>query len=208
MTARSTAAHISSAARSGERSITEIAATALRRAEDADGRDQLNIFLSRAGEYATARARALESDAMRRENGPLYGVPFAAKDNIAVAHQGMTCGSRILDGYVSPYSATAIERLEDAGAILIGKTNLDEFAMGSSTENSAFFKTTNPWDTSRVPGGSSGGAAACLAGGMAALSIGTDTGAAALSQTARPLDVPALVSGVDARRAPEASSTK
>lgn len=176
MTARSTAADLAAAARSGQRSITEIAASALRRAEEADVREHLNIFLSRSGGYATARARALELDAVRRESSPLYGVPFAVKDNIAVAHQPLTCGSRILDGYVSPYSATVIDRLEDAGAILIGKTNLDEFAMGSSTENSAFGPTRNPAAPGVVPGGSSGGSAAAVAAGIVPIALGSETG--------------------------------
>src|SRR5687768_3011835 len=176
MTSRSTAAEIVAAARSGQRSISDIAATAVRSAQEADDRDKLNIFITRAGGYAAARARALESDARRRESGALYGVPFAAKDNIAVAHQPLTCGSGILDGYVSPYTATAIERLEDAGAILIGKTNLDEFAMGSSTENSAFGPTRNPLAPKLVPGGSSGGSAAAVAAGIVPIALGSETG--------------------------------
>ena len=176
MTAHPTIADIADAARSGRQSIVEIAASALRRAGDADARDHLNIFLSRSGEYAARRARTLESDAVRRENGALYGVPFAVKDNIAVAHQPLTCGSRMLEGYVSPYSATVIERLEDAGGILIGKTNLDEFAMGSSTENSAFGATRNPIAPALVPGGSSGGSAAAVAAGIVSIALGSETG--------------------------------
>ena len=176
MTTRVTAAEISAAARSGQRSIAEIAATALRRAEEVDATHGLNIFVSRAGDHASARARALESDAVRRESGSLYGVPFAVKDNIAVAQHQLTCGSRILDGYVSPYSATAVERLEDAGAIFIGKTNLDEFAMGSSTENSAFGPTRNPLAPELVPGGSSGGSAAAVAAGVVPIALGSETG--------------------------------
>ncbi len=108
--------------------------------------------------------------------GPLAGVPVAIKDNIAIRDIQTTCGSRILEGYVSPYTATAVERLRGAGAIVIGKTNLDEFAMGSSTENSAFFVTRNPHDLNRVPGGSSGGSAASVASGTSILALGSDTG--------------------------------
>jgi aspartyl-tRNA(Asn)/glutamyl-tRNA(Gln) amidotransferase subunit A len=108
--------------------------------------------------------------------GPLAGVPFGVKDNIAVRRFRLSCGSRILGSFVSPYTATAVAKLQAAGAVVAGKTNLDEFGMGSSTENSAFQTTSNPWDLSRVPGGSSGGSAAAVAGGAVPFALGSDTG--------------------------------
>lgn len=119
--------------------------------------------------------RALDKDG-KAATGALAGLPFAVKDNIAVEGMGLSCGSRILDGFRSPYSATCVRRLLEAGAACIGKTNLDEFGMGSSTENSAYKPSLNPWDRDRVPGGSSGGSAAAVAAGMVPFALGTDTG--------------------------------
>ena len=138
---------------------------------------EVRAFLSLDGDAAIEQAK--EIDARRAANKPvgkLAGLPVAIKDVLCTEGRTTTCGSKMLEHYKPPYDATVIRKLKAADAILIGKTNMDEFAMGGSTENSAYFKTTNPWDTSRVPGGSSGGAAACLGARMVPLSIGTDTG--------------------------------
>jgi aspartyl-tRNA(Asn)/glutamyl-tRNA(Gln) amidotransferase subunit A len=140
------------------------------------GSRKLNAFLSVAGDAALSAARALDAVDSRRTTGPLAGIPIAIKDNICTLDLPTTCGSRILEGYQSPYEATVIRRLRDAGAIIIGKTNLDEFAMGSSTENSAWGPTRNPHDLARVPGGSSGGSAAAVAAGWVPAALGSDTG--------------------------------
>ena len=137
---------------------------------------RLNAFLQVYGDGALARAREIDRKKAGGTAGALAGMVIAVKDIIALRGKPVTCGSRILEGYVSPYDATVAGRLEQADAILIGKTNLDEFAMGSSTENSAFGVTLHPGDSSRVPGGSSGGSAVAVAAGLAHAALGTDTG--------------------------------
>src|SRR5712664_653817 len=138
---------------------------------------KVKAYLTVTGEAALMRAR--EADARFEKGaplGPLDGVPLGLKDVLCTRGVRTTCGSKILESFVPPYDATVVARLFAAGAVLLGKLNMDEFAMGSSTEHSAFFTTHNPWDLARVPGGSSGGAAAAVAAGMAALTLGTDTG--------------------------------
>jgi len=161
--------------RSGITTATEELETALGAIKARN--DELNVFLYVDEEGARRQAQAVDDAISRGEDaGPLAGVPIALKDNLCTRGIPTTCSSRILEGWRPPYNATVVDRLLAAGAVPVGKTNLDEFAMGSSTENSAFGPTRNPLDPSRVPGGSSGGSAAAVAADMTPISLGSDTG--------------------------------
>ncbi|RPE32523.1 Asp-tRNA(Asn)/Glu-tRNA(Gln) amidotransferase subunit GatA [Kitasatospora cineracea] len=170
-----TAAETATAIAKGEVSAVEVAQAHLDRIDAVD--KKVNAFLHVDREGALAAARAVDDKrAAGAELGPLAGVPLALKDVFTTRGMPTTCGSKMLEGWIPPYDATLTKRLKDADVVILGKTNMDEFAMGSSTENSAYGPTGNPWDLTRIPGGSGGGSAAALAAFEAPLAIGTDTG--------------------------------
>jgi aspartyl-tRNA(Asn)/glutamyl-tRNA(Gln) amidotransferase subunit A len=154
--------------------VSEVAESCLKTIGEKNAK--LNALLEISSEKVMKRAKELDGQSSSSGKLKLYGVPIAIKDNFLVKGWQCTAGSKILEGYRSPYTATSVKRLEEAGALIIGKANCDEFAMGSSNENSAYGPCRNPWDLERVPGGSSGGSAAAVAASMCPAALGTDTG--------------------------------
>lgn len=157
----------------GDVSYEELVQSYLERTNQVE--DRVDSFLQVLGEEALEQAKAAD-EAEDKPRSPLFGIPYALKDNICKEGVETTCASKILKGFIPPYSATVSEKLQKAGAIMLAKANMDEFAMGSSTENSSAKPTRNPWDVSRVPGGSSGGSAACVAADEVVYALGSDTG--------------------------------
>ena len=169
-----TIGQVRDAVRSGARSASDICRATLAQIDSLN--PQLNAFNSVVADRALARAEAIDRDPSRWRDAPLAGVPIAVKDNICTRGVRTTASSRMLEHYVPPYDATAVSRLESAGAVIVGKTNCDEFAMGSSNETSAFGPAHNPWALDRTPGGTSGGSAAAVAARLTPAALGSDTG--------------------------------
>ncbi len=169
-----TAAEIARSVRARERSAVEVADAVLASVAERDG--AIGAYLTVTADLARNHARRVDERIAAGESLPLAGVPLAVKDNMCLEGTRTTCASKILEHWIAPYTATVVRRALDAGAFPVGKTNLDEFAMGSSCENSALGVTRNPWDLGRVPGGSSGGSVAAVAAGLAAVGLGSDTG--------------------------------
>jgi aspartyl-tRNA(Asn)/glutamyl-tRNA(Gln) amidotransferase subunit A len=174
MTAADTISALRAQLRSGARSAVEVCRESLGEIEARDG--LLGAFNTVTAERALDRAATIDREWAKWSGLPLAGVPVALKDNLCTRGVRTTASSRILESFVPPYDATVVTRLEAAGAVIVGKTNCDEFAMGSSTENSAFRPARNPWAPDRIPGGSSGGSAVAVAAGMTPLALGSDTG--------------------------------
>ena len=162
------------ALRKGEATSVELTQAMIDRIVAVD--NDVNSYLTITDELALEQAAVADQRRANGEDSLLLGIPIAVKDIISVKGVPNTAGSKILEGFIPPYNAFVVDKLEEAGAVILGKTNTDEFAMGSSTENSGFFTTSNPWDLERVPGGSSGGSAAAVSAGLAYAALGTDTG--------------------------------
>ena len=171
---RGTIGEVRGAIRSGVRTAADVCAEALVRIEAVN--PSLNAFNTVVADRAMARAQEIDRSPNRWRDSPLAGVPVALKDNLCTRGVRTTASSRMLEHYVPPYDATVVSRLERAGAVIVGKTNCDEFAMGSSNENSAFGPARNPWALDRIPGGTSGGSAAAVAAGLTPMALGSDTG--------------------------------
>ncbi len=169
-----TVAEMGSALRAGEVSSRQLTERLLGRIEQLDGR--LNSMITVTRDEALAAADAADERLQAGQGGPLTGVPLVHKDIFCTEGVATTCGSRMLEPFQAPYDATVVRRLADAGAVMLGKANMDEFAMGSSNETSYFGPVRNPWDLDAVPGGSSGGSAAAVAARLAPAATGTDTG--------------------------------
>ena len=169
-----TVAEITSALNAGDISSVELTQAYLDRIIRFN--DDLNAFITVCTDSALSQAKKADEKRAKGSNSPLLGVPLAHKDIFCTNGVTTTCGSRMLHNFVAPYDATVVEKFNDAGAIMLGKTNMDEFAMGSSNETSCCGPVKNPWDTKRVPGGSSGGSAVAVAANLCAMATGTDTG--------------------------------
>ena len=155
-------------------SVIELTSNYLDKIKERD--DELNCFITLTEEFALNKARKIDEEIAKNKVRALSGLPIAQKDIFCTKNIKTSCGSKMLDNFVSPYNATVIEKLNNAGTIMLGKTNMDEFAMGSSNETSFYGPVKNPWDTEYVPGGSSGGSASAVAARISPCSTGTDTG--------------------------------
>ena len=169
-----TAAELSKKLDNGEVSSVELTRSYLDRIKKYN--EELNAYITVCEESALAQAKAADEKRANNDSSPLLGVPLAHKDIFCTNGVTTTCGSRMLHNFIAPYDATVVQKFNDTGAVMLGKTNMDEFAMGSSNETSFFGPVRNPWDTNRVPGGSSGGSAAAVAADLCAMATGTDTG--------------------------------
>ncbi|MBN2687433.1 MAG: Asp-tRNA(Asn)/Glu-tRNA(Gln) amidotransferase subunit GatA, partial [Deltaproteobacteria bacterium] len=171
---RLTIHELQSKLRNGETTAVAVTESVYRRIDDVE--EKIHSYITLTKELAFQQAEQADRDIQSGRGGPLTGIPIALKDIVCTENIKTTCGSRILENFIPPYDATVVRKFREAGAVFIGKTNMDEFAMGSSTETSYFGVTRNPWDVTRIPGGSSGGSATAVAAEECIGSIGSDTG--------------------------------